>query len=157
MPTTCRRCGRPTRTVALEDRKGRRVGELALDPEPHPDGDVLVGHGAGAQLRGPALDAAHRGRLKLYRLHLAGCPERTPPAAPVAPARLEVRPCTTVPTGTGTHVVDEDAPDASLCGREVAHVLAGIRKVRRPCRACARELTARVDAGDWTGPAGGRP
>lgn len=62
-----------------------------------------------------------------------------------------VRVCTTVPRGNGDHVVDEDAPDASLCGREVVAVVPR-RKLRKPCRGCRAELLERVDAGQWKGP-----
>lgn len=104
-----------------------------------------------AKLYDPA--AAERDELRGRPGTPAAVASRPEPAAePDPPLELRVRVCTTYPSAVGTHVVDEDSPSASLCGREVAHVLVNLRKVGRSCAGCRRELTSRFDAGEWTGP-----
>lgn len=80
-----------------------------------------------------------------------GPPEPTPTSG-LAPVRVA-----SAVHRNGVHVVDEDAPDSTLCGAEIAFVFRAMpeRKVSRPCRKCQRELRELVDAGEWTGPTDG--
>lgn len=82
----CPRCGAPTRTVALEDRKGRTVRELVLERDTHEHGNVIVAHGRGSRLRSRALEAARNGRLGLYRPHRDVCPAASADALRPTPA-----------------------------------------------------------------------
>lgn len=71
------------------------------------------------------------------------------PSAPTDPSQVPVH-LATVEGGSGrAHVVDEDAPEATLCGRPVAFV--GRVSTRRACPGCRRELRDRWQAGEWRG------
>lgn len=76
MTNECRSCGAPIRWAITE--KGRR---MPLDPDPHPDGNVMVEHAAGADHSGVVVFAGrllHEERdlgTPLYRSHFASCPD----------------------------------------------------------------------------------
>lgn len=63
---TCRACGKPM-VFYLTEKAGRAI---PLDPEPHPDGNVLIRMGRAVVLR---KDAVHTEEPR-YRSHFATCP-----------------------------------------------------------------------------------
>lgn len=70
----CRRCGRTTLPPLQVRSRGRTVGQLVVDPDPHELGDVLVVHNRATRLTGPPLEAARTGGLSLHVVHVETCP-----------------------------------------------------------------------------------
>lgn len=88
----CRRCGRPTLPPLQVRSRGRTVGQLVVDAEPHELGDVLVVNNRATRLTGPPLDAARTGGLSLHTVHVATCPAPGAERATVPDAPEEVDP-----------------------------------------------------------------
>ncbi|MEU0087220.1 hypothetical protein [Streptomyces sp. NPDC006274] len=86
-PTTCPDCHRPIRWTLTQ--AGRR---LAVDPEPHPDGNTAVWRDGNGTLRSrrPTTELPLCGWERLHKPHIATCPaQQQQLALPVGVTRLD--------------------------------------------------------------------